>query len=187
MTTTFNMPAFVQHACNVHDETNQKYANMPYSTHIMAVVSEAVNNLSCIDNIDENTKNIIIFGAAFHDAIEDARLTYNDVLKIANKYFSKEDAVTATEISYALTNEKGRNRAERANEKYYEGIRNTKYASYVKFCDRLANYKFSKAQNARMCTVYEKEMPEFLDHIGATVEMRTIMSNVMQGSSEFYF
>ena len=73
----------------------------------------------------------------------------------------------ATEIVYALTNEKGRNRAERANEKYYEGIRETPYAPFVKLADRLANtsYAFSKgtADSLRMSKVYREELPGFLD------------------------
>lgn len=72
-------------------------------------------------NVCENENDILplIFGAYFHDSIEDARLTYNDVKAIANKYMTSEQSHYATEIVYALTNEKGRNRAERANEKYY--------------------------------------------------------------------
>ena len=39
---------------------------------------------------------------------------------------------------YALTNEKGRTRAERAGVKYYEGIRAVPYAPMVKLADRMA-------------------------------------------------
>ena len=67
----------------------------------------------------------------------------------------------ATEIVYALTNEKGRNRHERANEKYYAGIRDTMYAPLVKACDRLANYNYAKETHSRMVSCYEKEM-EFI-------------------------
>ena len=110
----------------------------------------------------------VLFGAYFHDSIEDARLTYNDVKKIAEKYMSSEQAFLATEIVYALTNEKGRNRHERANDKYYEGIRNTKYAPLVKACDRLSNYEFAKATKSRMVKMYESEMDEFINHIDIT-------------------
>ena len=48
-----------------------------------------------------------------------------------------------SEIAYALTNEKGRTRTDQANEKYYEGIRSTKYAPMVKYADRIANLRYS--------------------------------------------
>ena len=54
-----------------------------------------------------------------------------------------------------------------ANEKYYEGIRETPYAPFVKLADRLANtsYAFSKgtADSLRMSKVYREELPGFLD------------------------
>ena len=59
-------------------------------------------------------------------------------VEVANEF-----VIVSTEIAYALTNEKGRTRAERANEKYYEGIRSTKYAPMVKYADRIANLRFS--------------------------------------------
>jgi len=65
----------------------------------------------------------LFFGGYYHDSIEDARLTYNDVMKVARNMMTEEQALMATEIVYALTNEKGRTRAERAGEKYYQGIR----------------------------------------------------------------
>ncbi|WP_298473442.1 hypothetical protein [uncultured Maribacter sp.] len=59
-----------------------------------------------------------------HDIIEDARETYIDVLENTN--------VTIAELAYALTNEKGRTRKERANDAYYRGIQKTPNASFVK-------------------------------------------------------
>lgn len=62
------------------------------------------------------------------------------------------------DIVYAVTNEKGKNRSERANEKYYQGIRENKLAVIVKICDRLANALYSKLINSRMLDVYKKNM-----------------------------
>jgi ATP phosphoribosyltransferase regulatory subunit HisZ len=67
---------------------------------------------------DYDLYKMLYFAALFHDSIEDARLTYNDVLSIAKEYMTEGYAKASTEIVYALTNEKGRNRKERANEKY---------------------------------------------------------------------
>ena len=145
----------------IHDDVNQKYDNHPYFYHL-----DKVGKLVCkyLQEIVERQEDIVpvLFGAYFHDSIEDARLTYNDVMKIAKEFMSEGQALLATEIVYALTNEKGRNRHERANEKYYAGIRDTMYAPLVKACDRLANYNYAKETNSRMVSCYEKEMEYFI-------------------------
>jgi (p)ppGpp synthase/HD superfamily hydrolase len=69
--------------------------------------------------------------------------------------------VTVAEITYALTNEKGKNRKERANAKYYKGIRETPYATFIKLCDRLANVSYSKSVNSKMIEAYQKEQGGF--------------------------
>ena len=77
---------------------------------------------------------------------------------------------------YALTNEKGRTRAERANDKYYQGIRETPYAPFLKLSDRLANAGYSCSQvgsgagNSRMKQVYSSEWPHFLAAITSASE-----------------
>ena len=102
----------------IHNEVNQKYDDKPYLVHLSSVAHyvEVYGH-----NVCENKNDILplIFGAYFHDSIEDARLTYNDVKDFAYKYMTNRQAYIAADIVYALTNEKGRNRAERANDKYY--------------------------------------------------------------------
>ena len=92
-----------------------------------------------------------------HDIIEDARETYNDVKRETNE--------TIAELAYALTNEKGRTRQERANDKYYKGIRETKNASFIKFCDRIANVTHSKNNGSRMFEKYKVENEAFITKI----------------------
>ena len=154
-------------AAKAHEEVNQHYDEHPYFYHLNKVATHVIEYLPSIIEKEEDILPVL-FGAYFHDSIEDARLTYNDVKKIAEKYMSSEQAFLATEIVYALTNEKGRNRHERANDKYYEGIRNTKYAPLVKACDRLSNYEFAKTTKSRMVKMYESEMDEFINHIDIT-------------------
>ena len=84
-----------------------------------------------------------------HDLIEDTRVSYNDV----KNHLGQE----AADIIYAVTNEKGKTRSERANSKYYEGIRNTPGAVFVKLCDRIANVQYSKMTKSRMFEMYKKE------------------------------
>lgn len=151
----------------LHASVNHAYDRIrPYGFHLDMVVNWI---RKYIGEVCENEQDVlpIYFAAFYHDSIEDARLTYNDVMKTARLVMDEEQALLATEIVYALTNEKGRNRAERANEKYYEGIRKTPYAPFVKLADRLANtsYAFSKgtADSLRMSKVYREELPGFLD------------------------
>ena len=89
------------------------------------------------------------------------------MLRAARKWMTEEQALMATEIVYALTNDKGRTREERAGEKYYQGIRVTPYAPFVKLCDRLANVTYSCSvdngrNGSRMREVYKGEMGKFL-------------------------
>lgn len=151
----------------LHASVNHAYDRIrPYGFHLDMVVNWIRKYIGEVCE-DEQDVLPIYFAAFYHDSIEDARLTYNDVMKTARLLMDEEQALLATEIVYALTNEKGRNRAERANEKYYEGIRETPYAPFVKLADRLANtsYAFSKgtADSLRMSKVYREELPGFLD------------------------
>jgi len=153
-------------AAFLHESVNQMYGDNPYVYHLDNVAEFAVKfgHLVCESKTDIAK---IIFGAYFHDVIEDTRQTYNDVFKLAKKIFTyDDDAKHAAEIVYALTNEKGRNRAERENDKYFEGLRAVKFASYVKMCDRLANINYSKTEGEeRMFKCYKKESPDFLRRI----------------------
>jgi (p)ppGpp synthase/HD superfamily hydrolase len=96
-----------------------------------------------------------------HDLIEDCRVSYNDV----KEHLGQE----ATDIIYAVSNEKGKTRAERANDKYYEGIRNTPGAVFVKLCDRIANVQYSKMTKSRMFEMYKKENINFMIKLGREV------------------
>jgi hypothetical protein len=153
-------------AHELHQSVNQTYGkDLPYGYHLDMVAEEAreFGYLVC-----EKESDVVpmMFGAYYHDSIEDARLTYNGVMKVARSFMNDDDALMATEIVYALTNDKGRNRAERAGERYYEGIRNTPYAPFMKLCDRVANITFSCSAtdegNKHMKEVYKKEVPHFL-------------------------
>lgn len=156
-------------AHRLHQSVNQTYGEgLPYGYHLDMVacnVSE-YGHLVCINVADVLP---LVFAGYFHDSIEDARQTYNDIMRTARKYMTEDQTVMASEIVYALTNEKGRSRDERAGEKYYAGIRATPYAPFVKLCDRLANVAYSCSDadhfNQRMKTVYKDELPHFLQAI----------------------
>lgn len=157
----------VKRACDIHASVNQMYGDddsLPYSYHIVNVVDA----LFSVYHMGIPPALSLVFAAAFHDTIEDARMTYNDVMKVAKELLlDKTKAFQATEIVYALTNEKGRTRLERANDKYYEGIRSTHGASLIKMCDRYANmlYSMTVAKKYSMGRKYTNELPDFIAHV----------------------
>ena len=159
-------------AHELHQSVNQSYGdNLPYGFHLDMVV-EGVSNYGHLVCACEEDVVPLFFGGYFHDSIEDARQTYNDVMRIALRWMTEEQALMATELVYALTNDKGRTRSERAGEKYYEGIRQTPYAPFVKLCDRLANITYSCSvdnglNGIRMREVYKNEMPHFLPSLNS--------------------
>ena len=147
-----------------HRNTNHFYDNyIPYEFHLRMVVNVADKFMNLV--VPENKLHpfypdvVNIRRAAWgHDLIEDTRVSYNDV--------KEELGVAAADIIYALTNEKGKNRKERANDKYYEGIRNTHGAVFVKLCDRIANVQYSKMTGGHMFEKYKKENDDFIVKMG---------------------
>ena len=158
-------------AYELHRSVNQTYGDgLPYGYHL-DMVANAVREFGYLVCADEDDIIPMLFAAYYHDSIEDARQTYNDVMNRARTMMTESQARMATEIVYALTNDKGRTRAERAGERYYQGIRETPYAPFVKLADRRANITYScKGQgeaNAHMREVYKNELPHFLEAINA--------------------
>ena len=137
-------------AIRAHRSTNHKYDGKPYSVHLKMVVEYAIKYIHLIP---EDKRAILIAACWLHDTIEDCRVTYNDIKKIFGKEIAK--------IVYALSNEKGKTRAERANPKYYKGIRDTELASYAKTCDRLGNSKYYQMKGSDMLDKYRKEAFKF--------------------------
>jgi (p)ppGpp synthase/HD superfamily hydrolase len=127
---------------------------------VAQVASENIHLIPNSNDGEESFRDSVILAAWGHDLIEDTRVSYNDV--------KEKLGFTAAEIIYAVSNEKGKNRKERANEKYYEGIRNTPGAVFVKLCDRIANVQYSKMTKSRMFDMYKKENDDFIVRLGYT-------------------
>ena len=144
-----------------HSSTNHMYDKyIPYEFHLRMVVNVYERFKHLLSNhhgIINNQANVYLACWA-HDTIEDTRVSYNDVKENLNE--------SVADIVYAVTNEKGKNRKERANDKYYEGIRNTPGAVFVKLCDRIANLQYSKMTGSRMFEMYKKENNNFLISLG---------------------
>lgn len=139
-----------KYAISKFEQRNILYDDKPYEYHL-SLVNKYANKYRYL--LKRNAEDIIA-ASWTHDTIEDCGETYNDVLKQTNKKIA--------DLSYALTNEKGRNRSERANDKYYRGIRREYGADYLKICDRMANVEYSKSKGSRMFDAYSKENNNFV-------------------------
>lgn len=132
---------------NLHLNVNHRYGEHTYNIHLALV-----GYVGLMMNKD---LPVYVYESLFtHDLIEDCRMTYNDV----DKMFGTEVA----EITYALTNEKGKSREERASDKYYSDMILVEYAPYVKMCDRIANMEYSRYYTHDMFDMYLNELSEFL-------------------------
>lgn len=160
------------YAVKCHNETNHTYDNKPYSYHLKMVYDIALEN---INMIPKDAEIDVLSACWLHDTIEDTRQTYNDIKSNFNERVAN--------LVYALTNEKGKTRKERANDKYYEGIKKTQYATFIKACDRLANIKYSKENGSSMFEKYKKENSEFVSKLhcpeynGLFMEMYNLFNN----------
>jgi (p)ppGpp synthase/HD superfamily hydrolase len=149
-------------AIDAHNKTNHLYDGKPYSVHLSMVAMYGMKYINCIP---EQCQETVINACWLHDTIEDCRLTYNDVKKIAG-----EDVAN---IVYAVTNEKGKTRKERANDLYYYAIRETRGARFVKLCDRLANVRYSFETKSKMFEVYKNENEHFINSLFPLKEEQT--------------
>lgn len=135
-----------------HSETNHTYDGMSYTFHLNSVEGFG-HEFQTLIQLEK--REIVWSACQLHDTVEDCGITHNDL--------KKEIGKEVADIVYAVTNEKGRNRAERANSKYYKGIRKTEFATFVKLADRLANVSYSKTKGKEgMFEKYKKENPKFV-------------------------
>lgn len=173
----------VKFCIDAHKTTNHMYDTyLPYEFHLRMVANVADQFEDLLDDeVDYYTGGQVFdkginatvtlreackLAAWGHDLIEDTRQSYNDV--------KNQLGQEAADIIYAVTNEKGKNRKERANVKYYEGIRSTPGAVFVKLCDRIANVQYSKMTRSRMFEMYKKENENFEMMLGRHTQYKTL-------------
>ena len=157
-------------ASALHASVNQYYGHdLPYAFHLRMAASYLTRFSDDIP-MDEDNIETLYAAIYLHDSLEDTRITYNDLKKLLqslNEQGCTIQVTDAAEMVYALTNDKGRTRAERAGEHYYQGIRTTPFAAILKMCDRLANVRFSTlfVPEQRMVQVYRDENPHFVEAV----------------------
>lgn len=143
-----------EYATKCHADTNHLYDGHPYSHHLEWVFK---TGLQFINLIPVDAQETVLSACWCHDLIEDARQTYNDIKKVMG--------YDVAEMVFALTNEKGRYRHDRANDNYYAVIRLTPYADFVKICDRIANVENCVITKNRMLEMYQKEHDRFVQQL----------------------
>jgi (p)ppGpp synthase/HD superfamily hydrolase len=140
-------------AVNAHRSTNHLYDGQPYENHLEMVVNNAAKFMELItSNYSE-----VIAACWLHDTVEDCRVTYNDI--------KKEFGYCVAELVFAVTNEKGRTRKDRANANFYKCLVSVPDAPYVKICDRLANIQYSSLTVSKMLSAYRKEAEIFKQYL----------------------
>ncbi len=132
--------------------TGQFYGRNPYTFHLTKVVE-------VLERYDVTDERIIAAGWC-HDIIEDTDCSFNDLRKAIGK--------DSAEIVYAVTDELGRNRKERAK-KTHPKIKGNLAATLVKLADRIANVENGNIEGGRMFTMYKCEYQEFKEHIQSDV------------------
>jgi hypothetical protein len=167
--------SMMQWCIDKHKETNHQYDQfLPYEFHLRMVDTVGREYQFLLDNefdyFDGSTKSpfteLITLRTAClraipgHDLIEDCRVSYNDCKSVLGQ--------AAADIIYAVTNEKGKTRKDRANDTYYAGIVATPGAVFVKLCDRIANVQYGILTKSRMTEMYKKENENFITKLGYT-------------------
>lgn len=159
---------FEERVYQIHDvRCNQKYdKNLPYSFHLKCVLKQGEKYFK-LCKIRFNYMDTLTCCLVGHDLIEDARLTYNDVIFLGRET-SVNSSIIPNEIAdiiYACTEEKGKNREERHSEKFYLELGKNRLAVFVKLCDIMANVLYSKLTNSSMFDKYQKEFPNLKEYL----------------------
>lgn len=100
----------IRFAIEAHQSVNHLYDGAPYSLHLISVSQACERHLPDYMHLQKETYLGMCDGLRaacwLHDTIEDCRLTYNDIKNVAGE--------RVADIVFALTNNKGKTRKERA-------------------------------------------------------------------------
>lgn len=146
----------IKHAMDIavkaHADVNHFYDGKPYCIHLQAVYSFGLKWAYLLKG-SELVKAQVLSALWVHDLPEDARWSYNDVLL--------EFGEAVADLAFAVTNNTGKTRKEKADSAYYKKIRNTENADFVKLCDRLGNVWYGLQFGGSMYRKYQSEQQEF--------------------------
>ncbi|BAV39325.1 hypothetical protein BPT24_201 [Tenacibaculum phage pT24] len=147
-----------QLAFSAHDRwTNHDYKKgVGYSYHLQMAVDFGIMFLHLLE---PEERAIAISGIYLHDAVEDVRLTKNDIIKsIENKRVAQLSCNMCCDIW-------GGTRDERNSPSYYKRVNSDKLSVYGKLCDRMANITESILTKGEPTDFYIDEMEDFLSKL----------------------
>lgn len=148
---------WLKEASKLHANENQMYGDFPYSVHLLKTFEKIYKYGHEICKTDYDVITLFVSGM-FHDVLEDLRITYYDLQKILINLTINDVCVhQIVEIIWALTTPKGKSRKERLSREYYNKVSSTKFASFIKMADRLANMEMSKYFNPTKLHMYVNE------------------------------
>lgn len=133
-------------ACKQYNDANCRYDNNEYIYHIDMVINFLTKYILVFKN-SKDAENTLI-AALYHDSIEDAKQSYNDILEIIGK--------DAADIVLAVTDVSAENRLMKHLLTMGKTVMNYR-AIILKMCDILANAMYSKSHGSSMYKKYVEE------------------------------
>ena len=133
-------------ACDFYNNANCKYDNKEYIFHadmVTDIIKEHKNIF-----INQNDFDVTYISGFFHDLIEDAKLSYNNILAESNK--------DVADIVLSVTDVPGENRLMRHLLTMPKTVKDYR-AIVLKLCDIHANASYSKANGTSMYKKYVEE------------------------------
>lgn len=140
---------FEKHDIGVNQKYGDSELGLPYSFHLKRVVEETYNNCVLLGIDIKLIHNVYVPAAAGHDLIEDARMTYNDVMALMGRLVA--------DIIFSCTECRGRTRNERHSKEFFDTLLECEEGIIVKLSDITANVKFSLLTQSTMYKKYKKE------------------------------
>lgn len=131
----------------LYNNANCKYDGNSYINHIDMVIS-CINQHKNIF-IENNDYINTIFAGLYHDVIEDAKISYNDIVEFANS--------DVADITLAVTDVPEKNRLLRHLSTMNKTVKDHR-AIILKMCDIHANASYSKQVGS---TMYQKYVEEY--------------------------
>jgi guanosine-3',5'-bis(diphosphate) 3'-pyrophosphohydrolase len=128
-------------ACIAHEQRNQRYDDLPYLAHLEDVVA-VMKEFGCEDEE-------LLAAGYLHDVVEDCGVS----CYLVEQRFGRR----VSELVCAVSDEPGRNRAER-HKLTYPKIFSTPDATFLKLADRIANVRAClRGKSKILLEMYTKE------------------------------
>lgn len=166
-----------EYAINHHTCTNHRYGHLPYAYHLQMTYDYGKKYVYILENeitINPGLDPAEHMAALWTHDIADTRQEYSDVKRNCGE--------SVADITFALTNEKGKRRRDRTGDKYFADMREVAYAMWDKCCDRLANIKHSvDTRNVEKIKMYKEEQDYFESQVHTRIydemlsEMRCLL------------